>query len=362
MLRGLLYLVNIAVLVALVLACLCCYVQPSVAWPLSFLGLGFPVIVLTLGALLIVSGIARRRIFWVNLIALLVSAPIIRTVVSFHKPSAPHGVKIMSYNVKNFDLYNWSGNKETRHKIMRLIDREAPDVICFQEYYTDDVEFSNTNYLRDSLGYPYHYVLTTYEKSYPEKETNIQRHLQWGIAIFSRHQIIDTGVVAFSHLGNNQCIYADLLIKGKPLRVYNTHLQSIHLGYDDYDTIEELSENQSTNWYRVRNILRKIKRAFVKRAHQADVLHARLSQHGGPKILCGDFNDAPVSYAYHTISAGMQDAFIEKGLGFGKSFTNRFGIFRIDYILVDPKIKINSYQSIREELSDHYPVMATVDL
>ena len=35
-----------------------------------------------------------------------------------------------------------------------------------------------------------------------------------------------------------------------------------------------------------------------------------------PIIVCGDFNDVPVSYAYETIGAGLQNAFVEKGSEF----------------------------------------------
>ena len=346
----------------LLLACLSCYISPSAVWFLSFLGLGFPYVILSVVVFAFLWALWRRKMFWVNMVALVLSAPMIRTVVALHGvPNKEHGVKLMTYNVKNFDLYNWTGNKETRMKIMQLIAKENPDVICFQEFYTDDVDFFNTEYLRDSLGYTYHFVSATYDKWYKRNTDKKPHHLQWGLAIFSKYEITDTGVVDFGKTMGNKCIYADLKIKSKPLRLYNTHLQSIHLGYDDYDTIEELSENQNTNWYRVKNILRKMKRASAKRATQAQAVASAMQQYEGNKMICGDFNDAPVSFSYHTICHDMQDAFIEKGRGFGKSFANKFGWFRIDYVLAAPTIKINSYRSISVELSDHYPVVVEIN-
>ncbi len=268
----------------------------------------------------------------------------------------------MSYNVKNFDLYNWSGNKETRAGIMKLIEKESPDVICFQEYYTDDDEFKNTEYIHDTLGYKYHYMRTTYDKWFKNTSQMKWHHLQWGLAIFSHYAITDTGLVSFGNVSGNQCMYVDLNVNGQPLRIYDAHLQSMHLGYDDYDTIEELSENQNTDWYRLKSILRKMKSATRKRADQAELVHKSISQYSGRKILCGDFNDAPVSYSYQTISDGLQDAFVKKGRGFGKSFATKLGIYRIDYVLVDPAIHINSCRTIRKDLSDHYPVVVTMNL
>ena len=240
--------------------------------------------------------------------------------------------------------------------------KENPDIICFQEFYTDDEDFHNAEYLRDSLGYKYQYLHTTYDRWYKNTEQMKWHHLIWGLAVFSRYQIIDTGVVRFDERGGNQCIYADINVNGKTLRVYDTHLQSMHLGYDDYDTIEELSENQNTNWYRIRNIIRKMKRAYIKRADQALAVHEHMSQYQGRKIVCGDFNDSPVSYSYQTIRSGLQDAFIQRGKGFGQSFDTKLGFFRIDFVLPDPSIQINSYRSIHKALSDHFPVVVTLSL
>ena len=363
MIRRLFYLFNVCVLVVLLLACMSCYVSPSVAWPLSFLGLGFPLIIVFLLVFVVLWAVWRRRIFWVNLVALLLCFPFIRTVFAFHfSPAEEKGVKLMSYNVRNFDLYNWSGNKKTRAKIMGLIRKENPDIICFQEFYTDNDEFYNVEYLCDSLGYKYHYLHATYDKWYKNTSQMKWYHLQWGLAVFSRYEIIDTGVIHFDEKGGNQSIFADLSVKGKTLRIYNNHLQSIHLGYDDYDTIEELSENQNTQWYRVRNILRKMKHAFAKRADQARLVHDHVSKYQGQKIVCGDFNDSPVSYTYQTISSGLNDAFIKQGKGFGQSFDTKIGFFRIDFILPDPTIQINSYHSIHRAYSDHFPVLITFSL
>ncbi len=268
----------------------------------------------------------------------------------------------MSYNVRNFDLYNWSGNKKTRSRIMDLIRKENPDIICFQEFYTDDEEFHNEEYIRDSLGYKYHYLHVTDDKWYKNTEHMKWHHLLWGLAVFSRYEIVDTGLVRFGEKSGNQCIFADLRIDGKPLRIYNTHLQSMHLNYDDYDAIEELSENQNTNWYRVKNIFRKMKHAYAKRADQAKAVHEHVSAHQGQKIVCGDFNDSPVSYSYQTISSGLNDAFVERGKGFGESFNSKLGFFRIDFVLPDPSIRVNSFRSIHRTLSDHFPVVVTLSL
>jgi len=363
MIRKLFYFLNICLLLALLLAALSCYVSPALAWPLSFFGLAFPVLIIVEILFIGMWAIWRQKIVWVNLGALLLCAPFIRTTFAFHfSHQEEKGIKMMSYNVRNFDLYNWSGNKKTRARIMDLIRKENPDIACFQEFYTNDDEFQNLEYLRDSLGYKYQYLHVTYDKWHKNTE-QMKWHLQqWGLAIFSKYEIRDTGVVNFHEEGSNQCVFADLNVNGKTLRVYNTHLQSMHLGYDDYDTIEELSENQNTSWHRLRNILKKMKHAYTRRAAQAAMVHEHMDKYQGQKLICGDFNDAPVSYSYQTIGSGLKDAFIDCGKGFGPSFDTKLGVFRIDFILHDPSVQINSYRSIHKSLSDHYPVVVTISL
>ena len=152
--KKLFYVLNVLALMGLLLSCLSCYVSPVTAWPLSFLGLAFPIVLISVLLFLLIWAVWRHKVFFlINLAAILLSGPFIRTVVSLHFTTGDEkGLRIMSYNVKNFDLYNWSGNKDTRSKMMKLIKKESPDIICFQEYFSDDEEYRNTDYITDSLG------------------------------------------------------------------------------------------------------------------------------------------------------------------------------------------------------------------
>ncbi|MBS1613683.1 MAG: hypothetical protein JST49_12760 [Bacteroidetes bacterium] len=105
-----------------------------------------------------------------------------------------------------------------------------------------------------------------------------------------------------------------------------------------------------------------MKTAYAKRALQAEAVGAHAGNYSGNKIICGDFNDVPVSYTYETVRQELQDAFVAKGNGFGATFVNKLSIFRIDYVLPSKDIKVNSYRTVRENYSDHYPVCVTLTL
>lgn len=106
-----------------------------------------------------------------------------------------------------------------------------------------------------------------------------------------------------------------------------------------------------------KNIMRRLKRAFVKRATQSDIIAAHIESCKYKIILCGDFNDTPASYVYHTVRGNLKDAFIESGSGFEQTYAGKFPRFRIDYILHSPDFESKNYHHLSETLTDHYPIM-----
>lgn len=368
MFSGVLKLLNLLVLLALLLSCMSVMVSPVEVWQLSFAGFAFPVILLLNLLFLLVWLLKLDKFLPLPLLSLAVSWPFIHSVFVMNDSGTNKeaGIKLMTWNVKNFDLYNWSHNTETREKMMALIKNENPDILCLQEFYTNNQLFFNREYLRDSLGYTFsHFSPTVDLVKHPKGKLQQtlwksgELHQQWGVAIFSKFPITDTGSIDFANSLTNGCIYSNVKINNKTLRVYNVHFQSMHLGYNDYATIDSLQVNQNSDWKPVKNIIQKMKRAYAKRAVQAVEVAKNMAAYPGSKIVCGDFNDVPVSYTYQTVKGNLQDAFIEKGNGFGATFINKIPVFRIDYVLFDKPLKINSYKTIHNTLSDHYPVLVT---
>jgi endonuclease/exonuclease/phosphatase family metal-dependent hydrolase len=148
----------------------------------------------------------------------------------------------------------------------------------------------------------------------------------------------------------------DLNDKGK-IRVYNIHLQSNQFSKEDYEYLENIGEESVNDQKSLSQIVAKLKKGYIHRAEQTLQVQAHKNNASLPSIICGDFNDTPISFSYKTLSSGMKDGFIEKGSGFGKTFQNPTPFLRIDYALFDPSIDVLAYQKIQAKLSDHYPII-----
>jgi endonuclease/exonuclease/phosphatase family metal-dependent hydrolase len=96
----------------------------------------------------------------------------------------------------------------------------------------------------------------------------------------------------------------------------------------------------------------------LKRSVQSNSVREEIDKSPYPVIVCGDFNDVPNSYAYCKIGDGLQNAFVEKGLGFGRTFSGISPTLRIDNIFLDKKFTIDQFTRVSKKLSDHFPIIA----
>lgn len=112
-----------------------------------------------------------------------------------------------------------------------------------------------------------------------------------------------------------------------------------------------------------------MKSTFSLHGTQSDFIADKIKQSPYPAILCGDMNDVPNSYAYAKIREKRKDAFLEKGYGFGKTYTSSTSrvmgmlpTLRIDYIFTDPNIQTSQFTQITKKLSDHQALVADIKL
>ena len=333
------------------------YVHPEKFWVFSFLGLAFPI--LLLGNLFFVFFwmVVRLRFVIIPLLAIGVGWFPIMHGFAFNNPFKEvitGDLKVMTWNVRNFDLYNWNHNKETRQKMFQLIKDEQPDIACFQEFYSSDAgDFQNEKILAEQCNFPYHYFY---------KAETLRGTDHWGVAVFSKLPIVKTDFIKFDSHNSNVAIYADVIWKKDTIRVFTTHMQSVYFGDNDYHYLDNLQDSGNVTLKGSGSIFLKLKPAFITRSNQADTLENQIKRSPHPVILCGDFNDTPSGYTYYHLSQNMQDAFLKCGFGMGPTYAGNIPLLRIDYLFVDPDFSVNTYYSRTEELSDHYPVFSTLTI
>ena len=343
---------------------LCTQIAPAVSpgrwWFAEPIANSYPVAVLLNIFFLLLWGIKRHRFFFISASILLTGYD---KLGRLYQPGwlpvdtvAPaNSVKVISYNVRLFDLYNWTGNLKSRKKIFDFLNNERPDILCLQEYYNSDKgEFENNISLGKLLGLPYSSI---------KYGITLRKTDHWGLATFSRYPVINEGTVFYEKGRSNFGIFSDLVMENDTVRVYNVHLQSNHFKADDYHFIGNTGDLSNDHLMKgTKSILGRIRRAVIRRSQQVEELRAHMDQCPYPVLLCGDFNDPPFSYAYQTLRQNMLDAFQEKGDGFGNTY---FGFpikFRIDYILHSSEWKTHSFVTGNERLSDHYPVISRLSL
>ena len=345
---------------ALLLSYLASFISPEKAWYLAFFGLAYPVILIINVLFVIYWAVQIKLQFLVSLITIAIGYQFILASYSFgnkEQTTGENAIKVLSYNVRLFDLYNWSGNTGTRDKIMAFLKEEKPQILCIQEFFHDNTGYFPTiNSVKEIDGIKRYYF---------HDYVSMNDTAWWGIALFTSFPIVDKGVIEFEKSHGNLCIYVDLKINDDTIRVYNAHLQSIKFKPEDYQTMEQIENYKNENNLSLisgKRIIWRLKEAFEKRAKQVDIISEHVKDCPYEVLICGDFNDTPASYTYHNLSDGLDDAFIESGNGLGNTYIGKAPSFRIDYILHSPAITSSGFRVLPEKLSDHHAVSCFIEL
>lgn len=350
---------NILAAIALIAGGWSIYLNPAEWWFLSFFGLLYLLFFTINIFFLLFWMVVRLKYTMISMLAILLTLPVLKSYGALHFPDqaaskSAKGLRVMSYNVRNFDVYHWSKEQDALQGMMEMIRREHPDIACLQEFYHNDTGTFNTiRQLSTTTGLSYYHF---------EKKKTGKGGRSFGTAIFSRFPVIGHGTITFDNKTQNSCSYADLKTDAGIVRVFNIHLQSIYLSKQDYQYLDEISETQDVKVKPTRAIFYKLKQAFIFRGEQALDIEEQIMKSPYPVIACGDFNDTPASFSYHTLSENLQDAFLAAGWGIAPTYSGFPKIYRIDYIFAGSQFDILSYRTICEDHSDHYPVISVMKL
>lgn len=346
---------NIFAVLALLLSYGASFIDPQQFWPIAFFGLGYlPILLINLG-FIVYWFLRRKRYMLLSLIAIISGWSLLTKHINFKNNNdkilvkTDTTIRVMSFNVHLFQRYD--NNKSSfRDETLEFITTVKPDIVCFQEFYSRIRGTRQFTKLLKEQGDFEDYYFEPFEKNDYEG---------YGQAIFSKYPIINQGTITQHGFGVNRIIFADIKREVDTLRVYNVHLRSFALQDEDKDFIQQPASEQVKDEEKTIKLGRKLKRAFTNRSNQAKTLLNHIEEHcPHPYVVMGDFNDTPMSYSVNLVSNKMNNAFAEKGFGWGVTHFGILPIFQIDYIMCDQKIKIDDYGILKEKLSDHYPIWA----
>jgi len=319
---------------ALLLSFLLPYVPPKSFPLLSVLSLAVPLLILANFIFLVFWAIRFKKQFLLSLIILLLGYKYVFAWVQLsgdNKESEGTDLVLMSYNVRMFNAYKWTDQKDIPQKIKGFIEEKNPDVLTTQEHAI------NVAGVKDI--FPYQYIVLKEKAS------------EFGSGIFSKYPMINKGSVNFPEDGNNNAIYVDIVKGLDTLRIYNVHFQSLNI----QPAISDLQKEDS------KKLIGRIGYGFSLQQNQAEMLLKAIDKSPYKTIVMGDFNNTAFSYIYQEVKGDrFNDAFLEVGSGFGKSFNLNYFPLRIDFALIDKSIKINSFEVFPVEYSDHFPIMTKI--
>jgi len=356
--RRLLLWSNICLVAALLLSAWLPYLNPTRYWITGFSGFFFPILfplcIFFIGCWALFK---KWKYLAINIIGMACCIPAALSTWGIHifhnnilsKEKAPNQFTLMTYNTSSMGLERYVTDKDKEITIYEAIAAGSPGILCLQEFYSNDNPEKEQHIQRiKTLGsYSYHYF--TCDKTHWES-------WHYGIVLFSRYPIVAANAIQCgeSKVGSGSSfLQADLVIEGDTLRVFSVQLTSYMFGNEDY---QHMKAPKGTG------LIAKMRRTFETRSAQALQLAALVAESPYPTVVCGDFNDIPVSFTYKTISSNMRDVFLETGAGWGRTLSYLSPTLRIDYILAQPSINVHDSKVFKVSPSEHFPVMACLSL
>ncbi len=337
---------------ALAISYLSIFINPSVFSVPLFFGLFFiPLLILNL-LLLVISLLMRSNSVWISLIVILPSFIFTESYfrLSDQVESNERGLKlkIESYNVGMFSSSaHGYARADCRNLIMSHLKSEKPDIVALQECFLSSERMADTLLAKE---YPYR----TYHLF------KLKSGQRFGNIILSKYPIAASADITFKR-STNLCVYADIEVDSDTIRICNNHLESYNVSFTSL--VKGLSSKGGYETGLADELIdvhEKMKGTNIRRSSQVNEIIRIIDQSRYPSVICGDFNDTPISYTYNRFVKLREDTFKLAGRGFAGTFRHLWPLLRIDYILIPKGWDCTSHKSPKLSYSDHFPVISEI--
>lgn len=333
--------------VALIIAYLTPYVSPSTFGSLTIVGIFAPILYICVAACMLLWVILG---YWKSAAAVfIILIPGLFRLSDFYsidfmreaeQKNDKQSFTLMSYNVRCFK--DDAGELIIDSLVNHMANSDMADVVCFQEFKRDVKGIERL----DSL------FSKRYKRCYKSDAVEFGNVV---LRTYSCYPIIASGSIAGTGRGTSQ--WSDVVVGSDTFRLFNNHLYTMSITTDDSADInsgEILGDSD-----RMMSIVNRIANNSSIRAEHVDTLRYVMDNTPYEKVVCGDFNDTPMSFVYRRIGDNLVDAFVEQGSGYGYTFRPMHGMLRIDYILHSKGMRsLYYYANEQANYSDHLPILA----
>lgn len=348
--------INILIIIGMLITGFADLLDPR-SWPImATAGYAFPIFAIAnIGMIVIWMFVSKKHILIPFLGFVVCYVPVMQYCPEHSSGGEPPlgALKVMTFNTWNFADQNEYpkeiSKEEGRKQMMQFIADEDCHIVCLQEAcYTTTIQA-----LIDSVyGDKKPYVDTC---KVPSGTT---------VMIMSKYPIIRHETIKYKSKGNVSAAFF-LNVNGKELIVLNNHLETNSFTTEQKEQFGDMVKggmHRDSIKSESKFVLRKLGAAAAIRASQADAVANFVKLHKGRSmIVCGDFNDIPISYARRTIAKGLTDCYISTAIGPGFTYHRNGMYVRIDNVMCTNDLEPYGFHVDKKcKLSDHYPVIGWV--
>lgn len=344
------------------LACLVPFVAPTDFLPIALAGLAFPILFILYALLLVYWFFKWKKLAIILCLLFLLGGQQFMVMLGMRFFAADFSVekkegviRILNWNVFRWDEQNKKarGGITNRLNMMDVAQMQEADVMCLQEFFEpyDYTYFESNLKELEKRGYPYQRFFAS--------SSVVDGKYKYGMAIVSKYPIVTTDTIDFDKgVHSEGILWVDVRVNNTTIRVYSFHLESFRLGKQ---SIIARTDAGGT-WGKTKNNAYKLKHAYGLREQQAELLTREVAKSPFPVVLCGNLGDVPTSYTYFKVRNKLNDAFLEKGSGLGRSFRFFAPTLRVDYVFTDKQFSVDQFHMPAVTYSDHYPQVVDVKL
>lgn len=260
-------------------------------------------------------------------------------------------LKILSLNAHKFQGVNTEPALTDSNMLLflEMVDAENPDVLTMQEY----VGRGDTVHLTERLA----------QRGYSYRTSAYRNGSITGTVLFSKHPI-----VGVAHIDGVKC-RVDIQWHSDTLSLFCLHMDSYRLDDNNRREIRHISHGEVDSLTKS-STYQKFRETILSHESEWDTLEPMFRDHQRRTVVVGDFNNTPASYLYQQFKHYFKDSYREAGQGFSATYHGSFVsfrrtmllAFRIDFVMHTDDIKTRTYKRIKSEISDHYPVVVTLQV